>query len=91
MPSKKDTNKQNELWRKGRLYEGEDCLMLRWEEGKSVMGIVYHLKKDIYLIIRDEKVCNVKDLSPEQKSSHDDALDYLISIAHDRPFHVLMC
>lgn len=82
--------KRNELWRKGRLYEGEDCLLMKWQEGKVTMGIVYHLKTNKTIIMRDEQVTDLKDLTKLEREGHDDALDYLISIAHDRPYHVLM-
>jgi len=82
--------KNNELWRKGRLYEGEDCLLMKWKDGEVHMGIVYHTITGKVVVMRDEKQTPLHKLTRSQRDSYDDALDYLISIAHDRPYHVLM-
>lgn len=82
--------KRNESWRKARLYEGDEVLLLKWEEGPVLMGIIYSLKNDKAMIMKDEAVVKLKDLTKQEREGYDDALDYLISIAHDRPYHVLM-
>lgn len=80
----------NEAWRKARLYEGEDCLLLKWNEGKIRMGIIYNLKTDKAMAMLDGSPTKINKLTGSQKEAYDDGLDYLISIAHNRSYATLL-
>lgn len=81
---------KNEAWRKARLYESEDCLLIKWDEGKVRMGIVYDIKTDKAMAMKDGAPTKVTKLSKAEREGYDDALDYLISIAHQRPYDTIL-
>jgi hypothetical protein len=81
---------KNEAWRKARLYEGDNCLLLKWDEGKVRMGIVYMTETDKAMCLIDGSPVKLYKLTKVQREAYDDALDYLISIAHDRPYDTLL-